>query len=171
VTAASFVGELEETGDALLGHFVERCREQGLPWSQISAALGVSRQAVHKRFAPSSVLSRLTAEAANQADRAEVDLDRAFESACVTALGEVRRLGFMPGGWIGLIDQVGATQAARQLLGREPSLPVFHFLVGIGRPELSVEGMVVQTRWKPLFSDLERDTARGRLRRAGVEQF
>ena len=49
-TASAAVGQLEATSDALLGHFVDRCRRGGQSWSQISAALGVSKQAVHKRF-------------------------------------------------------------------------------------------------------------------------
>src|SRR5271166_6263109 len=51
VAAATAVAQLEATSDALLGHFVDRCRRDGQSWSQISAALGVSKQAVHKRFA------------------------------------------------------------------------------------------------------------------------
>jgi hypothetical protein len=49
-TASSAVSQLEATSDALLGHFVDRCRRTGRSWSQISAALGVTKQAVHKRF-------------------------------------------------------------------------------------------------------------------------
>ena len=49
--AARSVSEIEEVSDALLGHFVESCRAGGYSWSQISSALGVSKQAVHKRFA------------------------------------------------------------------------------------------------------------------------
>jgi ATP-dependent Clp protease ATP-binding subunit ClpA len=52
-TAAAAVAELEDTSDALLGHFVDRCRRDGRSWSEISAALGVTKQAVHKRFAAS----------------------------------------------------------------------------------------------------------------------
>jgi ATP-dependent Clp protease ATP-binding subunit ClpA len=48
--AAATAAELEETTDALLGHFVERCRQDGRSWSEISGALGVTKQAVHKRF-------------------------------------------------------------------------------------------------------------------------
>ena len=51
VTAAAAAAQLEETTDALLGHFVDRCRRDGRSWSEISAALGVTKQAVHKRFA------------------------------------------------------------------------------------------------------------------------
>src|SRR5580693_4293263 len=49
--AAATAAQLEETTDALLGHFVDRCRHDGRSWSEISAALGVTKQAVHKRFA------------------------------------------------------------------------------------------------------------------------
>jgi ATP-dependent Clp protease ATP-binding subunit ClpA len=52
VAAAAAATELEETTDALLGYFVDRCRRDGRSWSEISAALGVTKQAVHKRFAP-----------------------------------------------------------------------------------------------------------------------
>jgi len=52
VAAATAAAELEETTDALLGHFVDRCRRDGRSWSEISQALGVTKQAVHKRFAP-----------------------------------------------------------------------------------------------------------------------
>jgi hypothetical protein len=42
--------DLEQTSDALLGHFVDQCRRSGHSWSEISGALGVSKQAAHKRF-------------------------------------------------------------------------------------------------------------------------
>jgi ATP-dependent Clp protease ATP-binding subunit ClpA len=73
--AAATAAELEETTDALLGHFVDRCRLDGRSWSEISAALGVSKQAVHKRFAaladqviaavPAPTLERFTPRARN----------------------------------------------------------------------------------------------------------
>ena len=73
-TAATTVAQIEDTSDALLGHFVDRCRREGRSWSEISAALGVTKQAVHKRFAasvadqiiasiPSPTMERFTARA------------------------------------------------------------------------------------------------------------
>jgi hypothetical protein len=44
------VADLEQTADSLLGHFVDQCRRSGRSWSEISSALGVSKQAAHKRF-------------------------------------------------------------------------------------------------------------------------
>jgi ATP-dependent Clp protease ATP-binding subunit ClpA len=58
--AAATASDLEQTTDALLGHFVDRCRRDGRSWSEISAALGVTKQAVHKRFAV-PLAERLTA--------------------------------------------------------------------------------------------------------------
>jgi ATP-dependent Clp protease ATP-binding subunit ClpA len=51
LVASATAADLEQTTDALLGHFVDRCRRAGRSWSEISAALGVTKQAVHKRFA------------------------------------------------------------------------------------------------------------------------
>lgn len=48
--AARMAASLEEAGDRLVGHFVDQSRIGGHSWSQISVALGVSKQAVHKRF-------------------------------------------------------------------------------------------------------------------------
>ena len=70
-TASSTVTALEEVGDAVLGHFVDRCRRQGHSWSEISAALGVTKQAAHKRFSfPAPTLERFTERARRSIDAA-----------------------------------------------------------------------------------------------------
>jgi ATP-dependent Clp protease ATP-binding subunit ClpA len=60
VAASAAAAQLEETTDALLGYFVDRCRRDGRSWTEISAALGVTKQAVHKRFA-SAVATHIVA--------------------------------------------------------------------------------------------------------------
>jgi hypothetical protein len=52
-TASSTIGELTRNSDAALGYFVDRARGAGKSWVEISAVLGVSKQAAHKRFAVS----------------------------------------------------------------------------------------------------------------------
>ncbi|MFC0628424.1 Clp protease N-terminal domain-containing protein [Kribbella deserti] len=52
-TAATEINELTATSDAALGYFVDRARAAGKSWLEISAVLGVSKQAAHKRFAVS----------------------------------------------------------------------------------------------------------------------
>ena len=44
--------QLDEQSDALLGYFVDQARRSGLSWSQIGAAMGVTKQAAQKRFVP-----------------------------------------------------------------------------------------------------------------------
>lgn len=73
--ASKTVADIEEVSDALLGHFVDQCRRTGRSWSEISGALGVSKQAAHKRFsfaAPNT--ERFT-------DRARAVLSRSVEEA------------------------------------------------------------------------------------------
>jgi ATP-dependent Clp protease ATP-binding subunit ClpA len=48
--AVGVAGDLDEQSDALIGHFVDRARRSGASWSQIGASMGVSKQAVQKRF-------------------------------------------------------------------------------------------------------------------------
>jgi ATP-dependent Clp protease ATP-binding subunit ClpA len=49
-TASSNVEELTDLTDALLSHFVDRCRRAGHSWAEIGQSLGVTRQAVQQRF-------------------------------------------------------------------------------------------------------------------------
>jgi hypothetical protein len=61
--------QLDEQSDALLGYFVDQARRSGLPWSQIGAAMGVSKQAAQKRFVPgqeSILLREIGSEAGRQ---------------------------------------------------------------------------------------------------------
>lgn len=62
-TAAGTAASLEGAADAVLGHFVDRCRQQGRTWTEISDALGVTKQAAHKRFSFPSGLERWTPRA------------------------------------------------------------------------------------------------------------
>lgn len=48
--ASATATQLGDLGDSLLGVFVDRCRRDGCSWSEIGGALGVTKQAVQKRF-------------------------------------------------------------------------------------------------------------------------
>ena len=73
--ASKTVADLEQVSDELLGHFVDQCRRSGRSWSEISVALGVSKQAAHKRFSfGTPTTERFT-------DRARAVLGRSVEEA------------------------------------------------------------------------------------------
>jgi ATP-dependent Clp protease ATP-binding subunit ClpA len=48
--AVRVAAALDEQADALIGYFVDQARRSGAPWSEIGASMGVSKQAVQKRF-------------------------------------------------------------------------------------------------------------------------
>lgn len=53
--AVATADELTAVADHLIGHFVDQARDAGLSWTQIGERLGVTKQAVRKRFAPDDV--------------------------------------------------------------------------------------------------------------------
>lgn len=53
--ATSRAADLEEAGDHLVGHFVDGARVAGHSWTRIGERIGVTKQAVRKRFAPPEV--------------------------------------------------------------------------------------------------------------------
>jgi Clp amino terminal domain, pathogenicity island component len=62
--AVLLAGQLEDVADQLIGHFVDQARRSGASWSDIGRSMGVSKQAVQKRFTakldPSQGFSRFT---------------------------------------------------------------------------------------------------------------
>jgi hypothetical protein len=90
-----------------------------------------------------------------------------FQIRCRDLIAEVIAAGFTPGVWIKLINTMGAVKATKHLLSSHRVLPVTPWLVEHGRPELTMEHEITQTRWAELFSDDERADAARRLASAG----
>jgi hypothetical protein len=69
VAGAVIVGDaLGETADHLVGHFVDRARRAGASWTDIGRSMGVTKQAVQKRFVakePAQDFTRFTPRARN----------------------------------------------------------------------------------------------------------
>jgi ATP-dependent Clp protease ATP-binding subunit ClpA len=86
VTASSTVSQIEDLNDALLEHFVSACRREGRSWSEISAALGVSKQAVHKRFS-APIADRIVANREPTFERFTLRARKALQAAVQAARG------------------------------------------------------------------------------------
>lgn len=67
--AVAIAGGITELSDHLVGHFVDNARDQGLSWTQIGDRLGVSKQAVRKRFAPDDLTPESAAAGQKAFDR------------------------------------------------------------------------------------------------------
>jgi len=116
---------LEEASDALLGHFVDRSRRSGHSWTQISAALGVSKQAAHKRFS----LPAATFAFEHFTPRAKAVVHDAAEQARLRArshvtTGDVLLALFEPAEAVAaqILDEAGVTrEACERQLGTAPA--------------------------------------------------
>jgi len=83
--AVAVAAHLDEVADHLIGHFVDQARRSGASWTEIGGSMGVSKQAVQKRFSskPASGLdasqgfSRFTDEARRAVVSAQDEAKRA----------------------------------------------------------------------------------------------
>ncbi len=72
-------------------------------------------------------------------------------------------MGFEPHVWVDMINDVGATAAARRILASNMPLVATRWLIDQGRPELTLEHEITEMRWANLFDDVERSEAERRL--------
>src|SRR5262245_16999024 len=97
-------------------------------------------------------------------------LEDEFAAACEEAIDVCRRLSppYHPTAWQAMINRYGAAEAARRLVISGDIQTGFDRLVRAGRPELTIEWAVVDSRWEPLFGPQHREAATWRLRQAGI---
>jgi Clp amino terminal domain, pathogenicity island component len=111
--ASKTVGDLEQVGDALLGHFVDQCRRSGHSWSEISGALGVSKQAAHKRFTfDAPTFERFTERARTAVSQSEREAHRLGHGFVGTEHILLGLLDVTDGLAARILDQVGISKAA-----------------------------------------------------------
>ena len=121
-TASAVAGELADTGDALVGHFVDQCRAAGHTWAEISESLGVTRQAAHKKY------SAIPRDLERWTPRARQVLEHAISTAVAFGHAYVGTehllLGLYPPGGIGaqILNGYGLSQesVAEQVLALAP---------------------------------------------------
>jgi hypothetical protein len=83
-SAMGVKGELDDLGDALIGHFVEEARRAGHSWSEIGAAMGVTKQAAQQRHTtdtPGRGLSRFLPAFTRFTPRARMAVREAEDAA------------------------------------------------------------------------------------------
>lgn len=81
-SAMGVKAELDELADALIGHFVEEARRAGRSWSEIGAAMGVSKQAAQQRH---------TSERPSKRERMPWTFGTRFTERAKTAVREAQR--------------------------------------------------------------------------------
>src|SRR5580698_9325434 len=111
--ASRTVGDLEQVADALLGHFVDQCRRSGHSWSEISTALGVSKQAAHKRFTTElPTFERFTERARKVLVNSETEAHRLGHGFVGTEHILLALFDVAESLALSVLDEVGVTKAA-----------------------------------------------------------
>ncbi|MBU6232966.1 MAG: hypothetical protein KJS64_01815 [Acidobacteria bacterium] len=100
-----------------------------------------------------------------------MDLEDQFAIACQAAIAECGKLSppYVPTAWIGMINRLGAVEAARQLVMSADIQPGFVRLVASNRADLTIESAILDDKWEILFDEDMRSVARWRLQQAGVQ--
>jgi hypothetical protein len=92
-----------------------------------------------------------------------------FQLRCHALVDEIEHLGFAPRGWISLVNQLSAVEAAKHLLPENRIMPVTEWLPSQGHGELTMEYSVADPSWRELFTDGERAMAADRLERIAAK--
>jgi hypothetical protein len=72
-------------------------------------------------------------------------------------------MGFEPHVWVDMINDLGATTAAKRILAANMPLVATRWLIDQGRPELTMEHEIIEIRWADLFDDDEGSEAQRRM--------
>ena len=98
-----------------------------------------------------------------------ISLDDEFYRAMLNICDAAAELGYRPIRFLQVVHEHGGLVAARRLLGAPEAPSGLTEPWKRGRLDISMEGLVVQEHWQPLFSDAERQAARDRLSAYGYD--
>jgi hypothetical protein len=108
-----------------------------------------------------SMLARAGVPVADSAD--PTTLDGLFQERCRDLIVQIRTMGFEPHVWVDMINDLGATIAAKRILSTNMPLVATRWLIDQDRSELTLEHEIIDMRWADLFDDNERSEAQHRL--------
>jgi hypothetical protein len=74
-------------------------------------------------------------------------LDGLFQERCRDLVAQIRTMGFEPHIWVDMINDLGATTAAKRILAANMPLVATRWLIDQGRPELTMEHEIIDVRW------------------------
>ena len=98
-----------------------------------------------------------------------MNLKDEFHRAMLNIYRAAAELGYRPTYFLRMVRQQGGVAAAKRLLSGPVAQSGLTTLWELGRLDISMEALVVQERWQPLFSDAERQAARHRLSAYGYD--
>ncbi len=97
--------------------------------------------------------------------------DQQFHEAMVEVYQRARKeCGYTATAFLRMVLDHGGVEAARRLLSTDEAQSGLYELWNCGKPEISVEYLVLQPQWRDLFASEQRRRARQRLIDLGFDQ-
>ncbi len=94
-------------------------------------------------------------------------LEGGFDQAMAAIYPNAAKIGYRPTYLVQMLGEHCGLETARRLLSTPEPQAGMTRLWELGRLDLSVEALVLRERWRGLFTDAERRTARERLESYG----
>jgi hypothetical protein len=98
-----------------------------------------------------------------------VSVEDQFGAKLRASIEVCHELGYHPTRFTQMLDSIGARATAAKLVVNGDMQTGFKELVGRGRPELTMESIMLQPEFVSLFKPAELAAARWRLEQAGVQ--
>lgn len=95
-------------------------------------------------------------------------LSDTFSARVWTAIEECRSLGYNPSDFVGMLERSNAVSLAERLVTSGDIQSGLKRLVGLGRPELSIEAIMLEPEFNSLFKQQVLAAAQWRLDRAST---
>lgn len=92
----------------------------------------------------------------------------AFRNAVQAAIDESIKIGYRPERMIGMVNEGDPVQVAKRLVVSGDIQQGFREMINRGRPDLTMECIMLRSEFAGLFTADELDAARWRLQQAGV---
>lgn len=99
--------------------------------------------------------------------RSATELERDFQRAMLGVYGQARDLGYPATRFKQMIDKYGGVQAAKRLLAKTDLQSGLMWLWEHGALAISMEALVLEEHFQPLFTELELAEAHRRLEDLG----
>lgn len=96
-----------------------------------------------------------------------MDLESAFAVALQDGIEAGRERGYIPTYFLRMLDEYGGVQTAKRLLSKHDTQTGLFKLWELGLLDVSMEAIVLQDRFRTLFSEAEIAEARRRLEELG----
>ncbi len=133
----------------------------------VRAGLGEDEIATRLQRQPGAVRSRIAKKGLLASQEPDAQLEAEFHQAMLDVYEAAAKHKYHATRFKQLVENRGGVEAARLLLAREEPTPGLLELRELGILEQSAEATVLRERFRPLFTEAERQKARHRLKSLG----